>query len=138
MTKEGVLPFESICKASLSSDNPYLIEYIIDLSLNLEDTHYKVGYSDGYSNGLASGRDEGREVWLKSGFEMGEELGYYRGFFDVWNAAIVVQPNSFLSYSVIDIVYSLRLKFRAICAMLNVKLEYNGYPIASDVENLGF
>ncbi|KAK6802935.1 hypothetical protein RDI58_000719 [Solanum bulbocastanum] len=94
---EGVLLFESICKASMSSDKPYLIEYIIDLSLNLEDTHYKVGYSNGYFNGLASRRNEGREVWLKT-----------------------------------------RLKFRAICAMLNVKLEYNGYLIASNVENSGF
>ncbi|KAK4380280.1 hypothetical protein RND71_002142 [Anisodus tanguticus] len=134
----------------MSSQQPNSIEDIFDSSLNLEETHYNKGYSEGYSSGLASGRDEGREVGLKTGFEVGEELGFYRGCIDVWNVAILVQPNCFSSRvrkasnrwmnccksirfrteneSAIDIVDSLRLKFRAICATLNVKLEYTGYP----------
>ncbi|KAJ8574064.1 hypothetical protein K7X08_010575 [Anisodus acutangulus] len=150
-----------IGKASMSSQQPNSIEDIFDSSLNLEETHYNKGYSEGYSSGLASGRDEGREVGLKTGFEVGEELGFYRGCIDVWNAAILVQPNYFSSRvlksikqmdellqkypisepeneSATDIVDSLRLKFRAICATLNVKLEYNGYPRSSNVENSGF
>ncbi|KAK4344531.1 hypothetical protein RND71_034707 [Anisodus tanguticus] len=145
----------------MSSQQPNSIEDVFDSSLNLEETHYNKGYSEGYSSGLASGRDEGREVGLKTGFEVGEELGFYRGCIDVWNAAIKVQPNCFSSRvlksikqmdellqnypvsepeneSATDIVDSLRLKFRAICATLNVKLEYTGYPRSSNVENSGF
>lgn len=145
----------------MSSHQPNSVDDIFDTSLNLEDTHYKEGYSEGYSSGLASGKDEGREVGLKTGFEVGEELGFYRGCVDVWNAAILMQPNCFSprvqksikqmdellqkypvsepeNESVTDIMDSLRLKFRAICATLNVKLEYNGYPRASDVKNSGF
>ncbi|XP_016465523.1 uncharacterized protein LOC107788360 [Nicotiana tabacum] len=145
----------------MSSHQPNSVDDIFDSSLNLEDTHYKEGYSEGYSSGLASGKDEGREVGLKTGFEVGEELGFYRGCVDIWNAAIHIQPNCVSSRvqksikqmdellqkypvsepeneSVTDIMDSLRLKFRAICATLNVKLEYNGYPRASDVKNSGF
>ncbi|XP_060189075.1 uncharacterized protein LOC132618029 [Lycium barbarum] len=145
----------------MSSHQPNSNEDIFDSSLNLGDTDYNEGYSEGYSNGLASGRDERRDVGLKTGFETGEELGFYRGCIDVWNVAILVQPNCFSSrvqksikqmdellqkYPIsepenefaTDIVDSLRLKFRAICATLTVKLEYNGYPKASDVGNSGF
>ncbi|OIS97098.1 PREDICTED: oral cancer-overexpressed protein 1 homolog [Nicotiana attenuata] len=145
----------------MSLHHPSSTEDIFDSSLNLEDTHYKEGYSEGYSSGLASGKNEGHEVGLKTGFEVGEELGFYRGCVDIWNAAIHIQPNCFSSRvqksirqmdellkkypvsepeneSVTDIMDSLRLKFRAICATLNVKLEYNGYPKASDVKNSGF
>nr|GMD10603.1 protein LTO1 homolog [Ipomoea batatas] len=136
-------------------------EDIFDSSLNLEDTHYKQGYSDGYADGLASGVEEGRQVGLKTGFEVGFELGFYRGCIDVWISAIRLDPTCFSprvqknivqmdellrkypisdpeNESVTDIMDSLRMKFRVICATLNVKLEYEGYPRASGSEDTGF
>ncbi|KAL0331993.1 UNVERIFIED_CONTAM: hypothetical protein Scaly_2100800 [Sesamum calycinum] len=134
---------------------------IFESSLNLEETHFKEGYDEGYADGLISGKQEGEQVGLKTGFEVGEELGFYRGCVDVWNSAVRVDPN-FVSAriqksikqmddllqkypmsepeneSVSDIMDSLRLKFRAICASLNVKLEYNGYPRASDGGKIEF
>ncbi|XP_015081015.1 protein LTO1 homolog [Solanum pennellii] len=136
-------------------------EDIFDSSLNLEDIHYKEGYSVGYTDGLNSGKDEGKQVGLKKGFEVGEELGFYKGCVDVWDAAILVEPTCFSSRvqksikqmdellnkypfsdpeneSATDIIDSLRLKFRAICATLNIKPEYDGYPKASGIDNSGF
>ncbi|KAL2480212.1 folic acid binding transferase [Abeliophyllum distichum] len=136
-------------------------EDIFDSAVNLEETHYKEGYEEGYANGIVSGKEEGCQVGLKTGFEVGEELGFYRGCIDIWNSAIRVDPNHFSTRvqktisqmdellkkypisdpeneSVSDIMDSLRLKFRATCATLNVKLEYNGYPKASGVENIKF
>lgn len=128
---------------------------IFESSLNLEASHVKEGYDEGYADGLISGKEEGKEVGLKTGFESGEELGFYRGCVDVWSPAVRVDPN-FISVrtqkaikqmdellrkypipepeneSVSDLMDALRLKFRIICASLNVKLEYNGYPKQSD------
>lgn len=137
------------------------IEDIFDSSLNLEDTHFNEGYQEGYNDGLASGKDEGHQVGLKSGFEIGEELGFYRGCIDVLNSAIQLDSTCFSSRaqkiikqmdelvgkypisdpeneSVTDVMDSLRLKFRAICATLNLKLEYNGYPRASNRKEIQF
>ncbi|KAG8384790.1 hypothetical protein BUALT_Bualt04G0155100 [Buddleja alternifolia] len=137
------------------------IEDIFESSLNLEETHFQQGYDEGYADGLISGKEEGREVGLKTGFEVGEELGFYRGCVDVWSSAIRVDPNCISiriqktikqmddllhkypisepeNEAVSDIIDSLRLKFRAICASLNVKLEYSGYPKASDAGNIEF
>ncbi|PIN23569.1 hypothetical protein CDL12_03715 [Handroanthus impetiginosus] len=127
------------------------IEDIFESSLNLEETHFKEGYDEGYADGLISGKEEGHQVGLKTGFEVGEELGFYRGCVDVWNSAIRVDPNWVSARliqkypisepeneSVSDMMDSLRLKFRAICASLNVKLEYNGYPKASDAGKIEF
>ncbi|CDP04796.1 unnamed protein product [Coffea canephora] len=144
-----------------ASSEPNSREDIFDSSLNLEETHLKEGYNEGYADGLVSGEEEGRLVGLKTGFEVGEELGFYRGCIDVWNSAIRVDSNCFSSRvvrsikqmeellnkypisnpedeSVSDVMDSLRLKFRAICATLNVKLEYNGYPKSSDGGNIQF
>ncbi|KAG9132489.1 hypothetical protein Leryth_008408 [Lithospermum erythrorhizon] len=128
---------------------------IFESSLHLEDTHYTEGYKEGYKDGLAPGKEEGREVGLKTGFEMGEELGFYRGCLDIWNSAIMLDQECFssrvqksikqmhellLKYplsnpedeSGSDILDLMRLKFRAICASLNVKLVYIGYPKGSE------
>ncbi|PSS15479.1 Oral cancer-overexpressed protein [Actinidia chinensis var. chinensis] len=133
----------------------------LDLSLNLEETHLTEGFNEGYIDGLASGKEEGRQVGLKHGFEIGEEIGFFRGCIDLWNSAIRVDPTCFSSrvqrsiatmdglirkYPVLDlennsvdgIMGSLRLKFRSICASLNVKLEYSGYPKGSDDKDMGF
>ncbi|KAL6975792.1 hypothetical protein U1Q18_024588 [Sarracenia purpurea var. burkii] len=138
-----------------------LEEDIFDSSLNLEETHFKEGFNEGYNDGLASGKEEGRQVGLKHGFEIGEELGFYRGCLDVWNSAIRIDPTCFSSRvqktmktmenlvrnypisdpeneSVNEIMESLRLKFRSICATLNARLEYSGYPKASDAKNIEF
>ncbi|XP_049413360.1 uncharacterized protein LOC125876270 [Solanum stenotomum] len=145
----------------MSSQTVNSSEDIFDSSLNLEDIHYKEGYSVGYTDGLNSGKDEGKQVGLKKGFEVGEELGFYKGCIDVWNAAILVDPTCFSSRvqksikqmdellnkypfsdpeneSATDIIDSLRLKFRAICATLNIKPEYDGYPKTSGIDNSGF
>ncbi|KAI5675050.1 hypothetical protein M9H77_06000 [Catharanthus roseus] len=145
----------------MDSPEPSSIEDIFDSTLNLEETHLKEGYKEGYADGLVSGKEEGRQVGLKTGFEVGEELGFYRGCVDMWNSAIGVDPTCFSSRvmrtikqmddllrkypiedpedeSVSEIMDSLRLKFRAICATLNVKLEYNGYPKVSDAEKNEF
>ncbi|XP_073156812.1 uncharacterized protein [Henckelia pumila] len=137
------------------------IEDIFESSLNLEETHFKEGYDEGYADGLISGKEEGHQVGLKTGFEVGEELGFYRGCINVWNSAIRIDPACFSvriqktikqmdellhkypisdpeHESVSDIMDSLRLKYRAICATLNVKLEYNGYPKRSDGEKTVF
>ncbi|KAI3452392.1 hypothetical protein Pfo_009057 [Paulownia fortunei] len=137
------------------------IEDIFESSLNLEETHFKEGYDEGYADGLISGKEEGQQVGLKTGFEVGEELGFYRGCVDVWNSAIRVDPNCISARiqktikqmddllrkypilepekeSVSDMMDSLRLKFRAICASLNLKLEYNGYPKATDAGKIEF
>lgn len=128
---------------------------IFDSALNLEETHLREGFREGYNDGLTSGIEEGRQVGLKYGFEIGEELGFYRGCIDVWTSAIRVDPHCFSSRiqksvkamddlvkkypildpeneSVTEIMDSLRLKFRGVCASLNVKLEYRGYPKGSD------
>lgn len=119
-------------------------------SLNLEDTHLKEGFQEGYDTSFASGKDDGREVGLKTGFINGEELGFYRGCIDIWTSLIRVKPTCFSKriqkkikemdelvskYPILDpknenvthIMGLLRLKFRAICATLNMKLEYIGY-----------
>ncbi|KAK9285473.1 hypothetical protein L1049_024667 [Liquidambar formosana] len=138
------------------------IEDIFDSSLNLEETHFNDGYTQGYNDGQISGKDEGRQVGLKLGFQVGEELGFYKGCVDVWNSAIRVDPTRFSTRiqksikqmedliqkypilepeneSVNEIMDSLRLKFRAICATLGVKLEYDGYPKSSvEVKDVGF
>ncbi|KAL6492844.1 hypothetical protein OROGR_032603 [Orobanche gracilis] len=136
-------------------------EDIFGSTLNLEEIHLKEGYGEGYSDGLVAGKEEGQQVGQKIGFEVGEELGFYRGCVDIWNSAIRVDPN-FISTriqktikqmdellkkypilepeneTVSDMMDSLRLKFRAICASLNVKLEYKGYPKSSDAGNIEF
>ncbi|XP_076910385.1 uncharacterized protein LOC143568004 [Bidens hawaiensis] len=132
-----------------------ILDDIFGESLNLEDSHLTEGFQEGYEAGLASGKDDGREVGLKTGFTTGEELGFYGGCIDVWNSIIRVEPTCFSTRvqknikemdelvckypilepeneSATDIMGSLRLKFRAICATLNMKLEYNGYPKASN------
>ncbi|KAL8471420.1 hypothetical protein ACS0TY_028272 [Phlomoides rotata] len=137
------------------------IEDIFGSSVNLEEAHLKEGYDEGYADGLISGKEEGQQVGLKSGFEVGEELGFYRGCIDVWNSAIRVDPNFISSRiqktikqmddllqkypmlepeneSVSDTMDALRLKFKAICASLNLKLEYNGYPKASGAGDIEF
>lgn len=124
---------------------------MFESSLNLEEIHFKEGYSEGYRHGLDQGKEEGQQVGLKVGFEVGEELGFYRGCINVWNSVIQVDPTRFsdrvqkmikqmdelvAKYPVMDpenesiqgVMDGLRLKFRAVCATLNVKLEYIGYP----------
>ncbi|KAF3443850.1 hypothetical protein FNV43_RR13540 [Rhamnella rubrinervis] len=127
---------------------------IFDSSLNLEDTHLKEGFDEGYKDGLVAGREEAKQVGLKSGFEAGEELGFYRGCVDVWKSAIGTDAATFSSRvqkgikqmeeliekyplmkpeseSLHEVMEGLRLKFRAVCATMGVKLEYNGYPKSS-------
>jgi hypothetical protein len=124
---------------------------IFESSVNLEDQHIQQGYNEGFKDGLELGKAEGRDVGLKTGFEIGEELGFYRGCIDVWKAAFEVEPTIFSARvqknlkqleeladkyplldpeneSVQDILESMRIKFRAICATLSVHLEYEGYP----------
>ncbi|PON81943.1 Essential protein Yae1, N-terminal [Trema orientale] len=138
------------------------MEDIFDSTLNLEETHLKEGFDDGYKDGLIAGKEEGKQVGLKVGFEVGEELGFYRGCVDVWNSVIRVDPTRFSSRvqkgikqmeeliqkypvmepeneSVQEIMDGLRLKFRAVCASMGAKLEYNGYPKSSSEANqIGF
>ncbi|TKY68581.1 Oral cancer-overexpressed protein 1 [Spatholobus suberectus] len=131
---------------------------LFDSSLNLEDTHYKEGYNEGYSHGLVAGKEEARQVGLKVGFEVGEELGFYRGCVDIWTSAIRLDLTCFSprtktiisqmeeliqKYPLVDpenvkvqeIMDSLRLKFKMVCSLLHVKLEYNGYPKSSTEAN---
>lgn len=126
-------------------------EDMFESSLNLEEIHFKEGYAEGYGHGLDQGKEEGQQVGLKVGFEAGEELGFYQGCIIVWNSVIQVDPTRFsdrvqkmikqmdelvAKYPVMDpenesiqeVMDGLRLKFRAVCATLNVKLEYIGYP----------
>ncbi|KAL5730072.1 hypothetical protein ACHQM5_002944 [Ranunculus cassubicifolius] len=137
------------------------IEDIFESSLNLESTHFQDGYNEGYTDGLISGKAESKEVGLKHGFQIGEELGFYRGCVDVWNSAIEIDPNCFSirvqksikqmdeliekypvddpeNESVQEIMDALRLKFRAVSATLNLKLEYVGYPKAVEEKSLDF
>ncbi|GJU62536.1 hypothetical protein Tco_1244371 [Tanacetum coccineum] len=100
------------------------LDDIFGASVNLEDTHLKDGFQEGYEAGFASGKDDGHEVGLKTGVqkkikEMDELVSKYP----------IMEPEN---ETVTDIMGSLRLKFRAICATLNLKLEYNGYPNAAD------
>ncbi|XP_047336225.1 protein LTO1 homolog [Impatiens glandulifera] len=135
---------------------------VFDFS-NLEVTHVNDGHNEGYKEGLTLGKEEGRQVGLKHGFQIGEELGFYRGCVDIWKSAFQLDPACFSSSSrvqksiyqmdelvrdyplmdpeeetVNEIMDSLRLKFRSICATLNVKLQYNGYPKAVDAKNVEF
>lgn len=141
-------------RSSVTAGTADSIEDIFDSSLNLEETHYNDGFTEGYNAGLISGKEEAKQVGLKFGFQVGEELGFYRGCVDVWNSAIGVDSTRFSSrvqkyikqmeellikYPFLDpedestqvIMDSLRLKFRAICASLSVKLEYSGFPKSS-------
>uniref|UniRef100_A0A803PNW0 Essential protein Yae1 N-terminal domain-containing protein n=1 Tax=Cannabis sativa TaxID=3483 RepID=A0A803PNW0_CANSA len=135
---------------------------IFDSSLNLEEAHLKEGFNEGYKDGLDSGKEDGKQVGLKTGFEIGEELGFYKGCVDIWNSVIHVDPTQFSSrvqkgikqmeeliekYPVMEpenenvheIMDGLRLKFKAVCASMGVKLEYNGYPkSSSDANEMGF
>ncbi|GAB2274822.1 hypothetical protein Dimus_009596 [Dionaea muscipula] len=128
---------------------------IFESTLTLDETNINHGHADGYSAGLALGLKDGYEVGLKHGFQMGEELGFYRGLVDVWASAIRVNPGFFSARvqrmvqqlaelldkypigdpeneGVDEIKKGLRLKFRAVCATLGAKLEYDGYPRLSD------
>ena len=130
-------------------------------SVSLEKSHIEEGYADGYKQGLVVGRQDGYEVGLKHGFQAGEELGFYRGLVHVWLAAIHLEPNCFSArikktiqqmkeqldkYPLTDpedetkddLVEGLRLKFRAVCATLGVKLEYNGCPNKSNPHEIDF
>ncbi|PWA55736.1 essential protein Yae1 [Artemisia annua] len=133
------------------------MDYLDDIfgaSVNLEDAHLKDGFQEGYEAGFA-------EVGLKTRFRTGEELGFYRGCIDVWNSVIRVEPTCFFprvqkkikemdelvskylimepeNETITDILGSLRLKFRAICATLNLKLKYNGYPNAAEPSEIQF
>lgn len=142
--------------------NPKNLEDIFDSSLNLEETHFNEGFRDGYNDGLVPGKQEGREVGLKLGFEVGEELGFYRGCIDIWNSAILMDSQGRFSsrvqknikqmeeliekYPVLDpenenvqeMMDGLRLKFRAISSSLSMKLEYDGYPRSSQVNQIEF
>lgn len=143
------------------SETPSVDEDIFESSLNFEQTHLNEGFNDGYKDGLVSGREEGRQVGLKTGFEVGEELGFYRGCLDTWLSAMRIDPNYFSSriqktikqmeeliekYPILDpedeavqeILDSLRLKFKVVCAKLSVKLEYDGYPKSSEVKSIEF
>lgn len=145
-------------KIQVLSDNNSNDEDIFSSSINLEESHINEGYKDGYKDGLTLGKQEGYEVGLKHGFESGEELGFYRGLIDVWTSIIRVEPKFFSTRvqksihqiqellekypfmdhedeSKDDIINELRLKFRAICATLGVKLEYKGYPKLSDTHD---
>ena len=141
-------------QSSINAGTADSIEDIFDSSLNLEETHFNDGFTEGYNAGLISGKEEAKQVGLKFGFQVGEELGFYRGCVDVWNSAIEVDSTRFSSrvqknikqmdellkkYPILDpedestqeIMDGLRLKFRAICATLSVKLEYKGFPNSS-------
>ncbi|CAI9277980.1 unnamed protein product [Lactuca saligna] len=163
-----VLPFASKAFTvpssiqSLQISTCYMdLDDIFGPSLNLEDTHLKEGYQEGYNTGFASGKDDGHEVGIKTGFITGEELGFYRGCIDVWTSVIQIEPTCFSTRvqkkikemdelvskypildpeneNVTDIMGLLRLKFRAVCATLNVKLEYKGYPKASEPNEIQF
>lgn len=141
---------------------PRLVEDIFDSSLSLEETHIQEGYAEGYNHGLVTGKEEAREVGLKVGFETGEELGFYRGCVDIWNSAIRADPTRFSSRiikgvktmekliekypfsdpeneSVGEIMESLRLKFKEVCANLGAKnIEYKGYPKAEESKGVEF
>ncbi|XP_057952305.1 uncharacterized protein LOC131146618 [Malania oleifera] len=137
------------------------IDDLFDASLHLEQTHLHEGFDEGYKDGLSSGKEEGRQVGLKLGFETGEELGFYRGCVDVWTSAARIDPTQFSArvhksikqmdelireYPVADpeneriqeIMGSLRLKFRVVCATLSVKLEYKGCPKSSEIKEIEF
>lgn len=133
----------------------------LDETVNLETTHFKEGYDAGYSHGLDSGREVARQLGLKHGFEAGEELGFYKGCVDVWNSAIRVDPGCFSmrikksiktmelllekyplsnpeNENIQEIMGGLRLKFRAICASLGMKLDYKGYPRSGEDKTMEF
>ncbi|KAF8007967.1 hypothetical protein BT93_K1836 [Corymbia citriodora subsp. variegata] len=134
---------------------------IFDSSLNLEDTHFREGYDNGHRDGIAAGKEEGRQVGLKTGFETGEELGFYRGCVGVWSSAVRadltrystrVQKSMRTMEALLDryptmepederiqeMMGDLRLKFRAICESLGVKLEYRGYLKGVDNKDVEF
>ncbi|KAF8007950.1 hypothetical protein BT93_K1827 [Corymbia citriodora subsp. variegata] len=134
---------------------------IFDSSLNLEDAHFREGYDDGHRDGIATGKEEGRQVGLKTGFETGEELGFYRGCVGVWSSAVRADPTRYSARvqksvrtmealldgyptmepedeRVQEMMGDLRLKFRAICASLGVKLEYRGYLKGVDNKDVEF
>ncbi|CAA0809732.1 Unknown protein [Striga hermonthica] len=115
----------------------------------IRETHFKEGYGEGHADNLIAGKEEGRQVGLKTGFEVDEELGFYIGCADVWRSTVwvdlgfvssriqrmdellkkhpILEPKN---ETISDTMASLKLKFRAICNSLNVKLEYDGYPKA--------
>ncbi|CAN6453406.1 unnamed protein product [Victoria cruziana] len=134
---------------------------IFESSLNLEERHLQEGYDEGYDDGLASGREEGREVGLKVGFEVGEELGFYKGCVEVWKTAFEICPDGFSArvqrnvkqmaelierYPILepenegvqDLMDALRTKFKAVSAMLSVRLEYQGFPGLKAEDKDGF
>ncbi|GFY99063.1 hypothetical protein Acr_13g0004640 [Actinidia rufa] len=108
----------------------------LDLSLNLEETHLTEGFNEGYINGLASGKEEGRQVGLKHGFEIGKEIGFFSG---VASISGIPRFGSTRLASRLGFREALRRwMFRSICASLNVKLEYSGYPKGSDNKDMRF
>ncbi|KAB1223403.1 hypothetical protein CJ030_MR2G012400 [Morella rubra] len=137
------------------------MEDIFDSSLNLEEIHFKEGFSEGYDQGLVAGKEDAWQVGLKVGFETREELGFYCCYVNVWNSTILVDRTRFSkrvqkmikqmeelvekypvsnpeNESVQQLMEGLRLKFRAVSATLDVKLEYIGYhkstPDSKDIE----
>ncbi|KAJ3705218.1 hypothetical protein LUZ61_008923 [Rhynchospora tenuis] len=123
----------------------------LEESVLLDESQYQEGFKDGYKDGLVSGKEEGREVGLNAGFQVGEELGFYQGCVDVWNSAMQIDPDAFTSRvrkniaqlktlidafpllepeneNVQEMMDSIRLKFRVVCANLRVRLEYEGQP----------
>ncbi|KAM3268160.1 hypothetical protein P3S67_031710 [Capsicum chacoense] len=157
----SILIFDSLGEVSTSSQTVNTVDDIFDSALNIEDTHYKEGYLEGYTDGLNSVKDEDNPGRAQNGVRSRRRIRFYRGCIEVWNAAILVEPTCFSSRvqksikqmdellrkypfsdpeneSAIDTIDSLRLKFRTICATLNIKLEYDGYRKASGINKTGF
>ncbi|GAA0166553.1 hypothetical protein LIER_21683 [Lithospermum erythrorhizon] len=98
---------------------------IFESSLHLEDTHYTEGYKEGYKDGLAPGKEEGREECFSSRVQ--------KSIKQMHESLLKYPLSNSEDESGSDILDLMRLKFRAICASLNVKLVYIGYPKGSEL-----
>ncbi|KAJ7567203.1 hypothetical protein O6H91_02G136700 [Diphasiastrum complanatum] len=134
---------------------------IFDAVVDLETSLFQQGFDDGFISGVRLGKDEGREVGLKSGFELGEEIGFYRGCVTIWKIALERDSTLFSARAqrsidhfdeqlraypltspederLQDLLASLRVRFKAIMAMLSIRLDYSGYPKASSAGEISF
>lgn len=68
---------------------------VFEYSLNVEESHYKLGFNEGYKDGVNAGEVDGRDVGLKNGFQVSEESWFYTGCVDIWKAAVAVYSIAF-------------------------------------------
>ncbi|CAH3019501.1 unnamed protein product [Porites evermanni] len=124
------------------------IDDAFDAAVFLEERFYEKGYQEGFHDGKIKGLQDGRQLGLLKGCEIGGEVGFYLGFVSLWLEIQLESPDAkprcvklletvkdmLLSFPINDPtneemfakLEKIRAKFRQVCSLLGVSVEYHG------------